>query len=186
MQLKPHRYEHYNTTLRDLLQTITTLIRNYVSTLKSHTPNLITQANRLWELRQRHRLVIGYQIHTVLCCRQSQLEALDEIANNIADFERTSNELREEAQEETQSSELTTLSSWTAWLLETLNVLQTQAKYLELHTRSMQPMAMESTTVKRFRKDLQLVKEYELNICMGIAKAERQQPGILPPVATAT
>ncbi|KAH8411687.1 hypothetical protein KR215_008967 [Drosophila sulfurigaster] len=193
MQLQPHRHEHYKTTLRDLLQSITTLIRNYVNTLKSQTPNLITQANRLWELRQRQRLVMGVEAaaannlltasnavyQQIYQAIQSLLEALDEIANHIEDFERISNELREEAQ---QNCELPTLSHCTAWLLQTLSVLQTQAKYLELHTCSLHPAAIESTTAKQLQKDLQLVNEYKLNICMGIAKAERQLD-ILPPLA---
>ncbi|XP_034118323.1 uncharacterized protein LOC117577588 isoform X1 [Drosophila albomicans] len=194
MQLQPHRYEHYKTLLRDLLQSVTTLIRNYVNTLKSQTPNLITQANRLWELRQRQRLVMGVETtaannlltasnavyQQIYQAIESLLEALDEIAKHIEDFERISNELREEAQ---QNCELPTLSHCTGWLLQTLSVLQTQAKYLELHTRSLHPAAIESTTAKQLQKDLQLVKEYELNICMGIAKAERQQLDILPPLA---
>ncbi|KAH8300945.1 hypothetical protein KR044_005872 [Drosophila immigrans] len=179
MPLIPHNtHEHYQTTLQEQLLSVTALIRTYVSTLKSHTPNLTTLSNRLWELRQRHRLVIGVeeaaanrlltashdvyqQIYQII---QSQIAALEEIASLAAEFQRTSSELRLEG-----------TISWNAWLLETLSVLQTQAKYLQLHTRSLHPTAIEGATVKRFREDLQLVKEYELDICVGVARAERQQ-----------
>ncbi|TDG39876.1 hypothetical protein AWZ03_013701 [Drosophila navojoa] len=59
MPLEPQRYKYYKTQLGDSLQSATALIRHYYTTLGSQTSQLIVQANRIWELSQRHRLLAG-------------------------------------------------------------------------------------------------------------------------------
>lgn len=59
MGLQPKRYEYYRKTLGASLQNAATLIRSYQNTLGGQVPQLMQQANRVWELSQRHRLVAG-------------------------------------------------------------------------------------------------------------------------------
>lgn len=178
MTLEPHRTKCNNTTLRDLLQSATARIRKYLTTLSDETPKLIVHTNQLWELSQRQRLVAGndeasstallsacnavYQlIYNIL---RDLRETLEEIADHVEDFERESSALKEEEQLESNAE-------WNAWLFQTLNVLQTHSKYLEIHARSLTPSLVQCSTVKQFKKDLQLVKLYEANFYMGFARA---------------
>ncbi|EDW00497.1 GH11831 [Drosophila grimshawi] len=103
---------------------------------------------------------------------------LAEIAKQVADFERESNALTEELGE-VPKSQLCPLADWRAWLSQALSVLQTQAKYLELHSHSLLPKLVQASTVKQFKEDLQLAQHYEASFRMGLATAERR-PELLP------
>ncbi|XP_032593749.1 uncharacterized protein LOC116805535 [Drosophila grimshawi] len=192
MPLESQRYKYYKAQLSELLHTTIVHIRNYYDTLNTTAPHLITQANRLWELSQRQHLVAGVDqaaearllissqvahqsIHKFL---NRQNGKLAEIAKQVADFERESNALTEELGE-VPKSQLCPLADWRAWLSQALSVLQTQAKYLELHSHSLLPKLVQASTVKQFKEDLQLAQHYEASFRMGLATAERR-PELLP------
>lgn len=59
MLMPPERLEYYNKSLGQQLQRLVTSIRSYQALKALKTPLLLTQANRLWELNQRYRLVKG-------------------------------------------------------------------------------------------------------------------------------
>ncbi|XP_034490510.1 uncharacterized protein LOC117794130 isoform X2 [Drosophila innubila] len=176
MKLEPDRYEYYKKTLSDCLQVATTLVRNYLSMLGAQTPQLITLTNQLWELSQRQRLVARTAAVALLSACHAAFQPINhfiqnlhaklaEIADHVADFEREFLAL------EGEPFQLESYADWHAWLFQTLDVLQTQTKYLELHARSLAPSLVQSSTVKQFREVLQLVKQYESNFCMGLARS---------------
>ncbi|KAH8416473.1 hypothetical protein KR222_005294 [Zaprionus bogoriensis] len=194
MGLEAKRYDYYKKTLGESLQSAAALIRTYRSTLNEQVPQLVQQANRVWELSQRHRLVAGdcsRALTTALIPLSLSLsrslsdrlhDMLPDIGLHVADFERESYALLEELNQKNASAGgclPAPLADWHAWLTQTLTVLQTQAKYLALHARALQPQLVQSAAVKQFQQDLRLATYYESRFCMGLAHAERR-PELLP------
>ncbi|XP_017962786.1 uncharacterized protein LOC108655535 [Drosophila navojoa] len=194
MPLEPQRYKYYKTQLGDSLQSATALIRHYYTTLGSQTSQLIVQANRIWELSQRHRLLAGIKeaaAATLLsACHDAyqpiyhsikQLqEAVFEISIHVTDFEREYQALQSELG---QVDELRccSLAKCNAWLAQTLRVLQTQVKFLELDSRALLPGLVDSTAVKQFQRDLEVTAHYKASIYLGLAEADRRSE-LLPPI----
>ncbi|XP_064555533.1 uncharacterized protein LOC135440346 [Drosophila montana] len=192
MPLEPQRFKYYKTQLSDLLQSATALIRNYYDALSFQTPQLTAQANRIWELSQRQRLVSGINeaaAATLLsACHDAyqpiyqfinqQHKTVAEVAILVADFERECQVLTEELG---QAEELRrcTLAEWSSWLAQALSVLQTQAKFLELDSHCLLPTLVQSSTLKKFTQDLELTTHYKAKIIMGLTQAVRR-PELLP------
>lgn len=99
----------------------------------------------------------------------------------MVDFERESHALTEELKQKDghRACLPEPLADWNLWLSQSLTVLQTQVKYLELHARAIQPLLVQSASVKQFQKDLSLATHYESSFCMGLAQAE-YRPELLP------
>ncbi|XP_023163245.2 uncharacterized protein LOC111594256 [Drosophila hydei] len=187
MPLEPQRYKYYKTQLGDSLQSATALIRNYYTTLCSQAPQLIAQADRIWELSQRQRLVAGTNeaaAATLLsACHDAyqpiyhfinQLqETVVEISTHVADFERDCQALKAELSQENELR-CCPLTKWNAWLAQTLRIVQTQVKFLELDSRALLPSLVESSVIKQFKHDLELKAHYKASICMGLAQADRR------------
>ncbi|KAM8718597.1 hypothetical protein ACLKA7_001326 [Drosophila subpalustris] len=144
------------------------------------------QTDRLWELSQRHRLVSGVDktaaVALLSACHaayqpiyyiiQNLHEKLAEIADRVAELDRECFDLNEEhCQVGHQRCQLESSADRNAWLFQTLNVLQTQAKYLDMHARSLAPSLVQSSTVKLLKEAMQLVKQYKSNFSMGFARA---------------
>lgn len=106
---------------------------------------------------------------------------LAEIATNVVDFERESYALAEELKQKDGNRACLPepIADWNFWLSQSLTVLQTQVKYLEIHARAIQPLVVQSASVKQFQKDLSLATHYESSFCMGLAQAE-YRPELLP------
>lgn len=103
-----------------------------------------------------------------------------EISIHVTDFEREYQALQSELN---QVDELRCcpLAKWNAWLAQTLRVLQTQVKFLELDSRALLPGLIDSSAVKQFQRDLEVAAHYKANICLGLAEADRRSE-LLPPI----
>ncbi|XP_030564864.1 uncharacterized protein LOC115765439 [Drosophila novamexicana] len=192
MPLEPQRYKYYKTQLSDILQSATALIRTCYDALSCQAPQLSVQANRIWELSQRLRLVSGINeaaAATLLsACHDAyrpiyqfidqQQKTVAEVAVLVADFDRERQALTEELGQ-VEELRRCTLAEWSSWLAQALSVLQTQTKFLELNSRFLLPTLVQSSTIKQFTQDLELATHYKAKIVMGLAQAVRR-PELLP------
>ncbi|EDW65726.1 uncharacterized protein [Drosophila virilis] len=192
MPLEPQRYKYYKTQLSDLLQSATALIRTYYDALSCQAPQLNVQANRIWELSQRQRLVSGINeaaAATLLsACHDAyrpiyqfidqQQKTVAEVAIVVADFERECQALTAELGPAVELKRCT-LTEWSSWLAQALSVLQTQTKFLQLDSRSLLPTLVQSSAIKQFTQDLELTTHYKAKIVLGLAEALRR-PELLP------
>ncbi|XP_043659770.1 uncharacterized protein LOC122624333 [Drosophila teissieri] len=186
MLLPADRLEHYNTSLEQQLKHLATTIRSYLSLKSATTPELSSQANRLWELGQRYRLVVkgSNQAATVALLSVCQdvyrslqdsisklVSELVQISAQVTDFEIECLHLHHE---QNQTKTPATLTEFRNFLAESLKLLQNQVKYLELHLSQMQPkFSAPESSLEAFKSDLQLPEPAEARITLGLAKIER-------------
>ncbi|XP_017064057.1 uncharacterized protein LOC108103182 [Drosophila eugracilis] len=186
MLLPPDRVEHYKTTLEPELKRLATSIRNYLALRAAKTPELSNQANRLWELCQRYRLVKGsnnqaatfallsvcHDVYQTLRDSISKLvDELVQISTQVNDFEMECLHLNQELNENKIPDSLTQSRNF---IEESLKLLQNQVKHLELHLRQLQPkFTPPESSLDAFKSDLQLPEHAEARIYLGLAKVER-------------
>ncbi|XP_017147981.1 uncharacterized protein LOC108159314 [Drosophila miranda] len=187
MPLANERHIYYNSRLGHLLQKTASNLRSYQEFLSSQAQHLLAPVNCLWDRSQRYRLVAGHSsdercatallsecqdAYQSICHSIMQMnEMLDEMANDVADFDTECIYLSGELQPEPCP---TSVAEWREWLNESLHSLQTQVKCLEIVSRLFLPLILEQRTVDEFKTYLQLDEHQEAVLCMGLAKAERQ------------
>ncbi|XP_016988533.1 uncharacterized protein LOC108051092 [Drosophila rhopaloa] len=185
MLLAPDRLEHYKTNLEQQLKRLATSIRIYQAFKSSKTTELSNQANRLWELSQRYRLVKGTNQAATFAllsvCQdayqnlQDSILTLDyklvQISAQLSDFEIECLNL---SQEQNETKTPAVLTEFRNFLKESLKLMQNHVKYLELNLRQLQPqfMAPESY-LEAFKSDLIMPEHTEARISLGLAKIER-------------
>ncbi|XP_017055800.1 uncharacterized protein LOC108097781 [Drosophila ficusphila] len=185
MVLPQDRLDYYKKNFEQQLKLLVISIKGYKALKAAKTPELSKQANRLWELSQRYRLVKGANQSATFAllsvCRevyqslQDNILTLDyelvQISAQVTDFENKCLELQKEQNQTRTSAALTEIRNF---LEELLKLLQNQVKYLELHLRQLQPkfMAPESS-LESFKSDLELSEYAEAKISLGLAKLER-------------
>ncbi|XP_030382575.1 uncharacterized protein LOC115630088 [Scaptodrosophila lebanonensis] len=188
MALAAERYEHHRKQLGELLQAAALLIKAHETGLYDEAGELGTQASHLWELSQRHRLVVGSNnaaaatlfsacndVFQPLYERILKLdETLAEIRNAVSDFEVQCRELQAEQNAPINEA----LAKCLAWLLQTQSVLQSQAKYLELYARGLTPTLVQQATVDQFKRELQLSEQQRDRILLGLALAEQRTASV--------
>lgn len=185
MLLSEDRLEHYKTSLEQQLKHLATTIRSYLCLKSATTPQLSSQANRLWELGQRYRLVKGSNqvatfallsvCHDVYRSLQDSISKLvselGQISAQVTDFEIQCLHLCNEQQ---QTKTPAALTEFRNFLEESLKLLQNQVKYLELHLSQLQPkFSAPESSLESFKSDLQLPEPAEARITLGLAKIER-------------
>ncbi|EDV46243.1 uncharacterized protein LOC6549793 [Drosophila erecta] len=180
------RLEHYKTSLEQQLKDLATTIRSYLCLKSATTPELSNQANRLWELGQRYRLVVKGSnqaatvallsvCHDVYRSLQNSISKLVhelvQISAQVTDFETECLHLNHE---QNQTKTPAALTEFRNFLEESLKLLQNQVKYLELHLSQLQPkFAAPESSLEAFKSDLHLPEPAEARITLGLAKIER-------------
>ncbi|KAH8287306.1 hypothetical protein KR054_005547 [Drosophila jambulina] len=179
MIMPPERIEYYNMSIGQQLQGLVTSLKSYQALKAVKTSELPNQANRLWELNQRYRLVKGkHEVASfalLSACQEAHqglydiilnlVEELDEVSLQVLGFKRECLKIRIEQE---ASKELLN------FLEESLKSLQNQTKYLELHLRQLHPkFALGESALEAFKSDLQLPEHVEANMALGLAKIER-------------
>ncbi|XP_017852994.2 uncharacterized protein LOC108606948 [Drosophila busckii] len=159
----------HNARLRELRQCATEHIRNYLATLNQHAPKLNAQATKLWDLCRRQRLVAGVNDGAAAALLVACQDAYSPICETIEQLKDIVKELVSVVAEYEQKQP--TCMEENLWLADTLSVLHTHLKYLELQSDKLQPLLADDTSVHQFKQELQLV---EASISMGLAQAERQ------------
>ncbi|XP_039499538.1 uncharacterized protein LOC120456664 [Drosophila santomea] len=185
MILPADRLEQYNTSLEQQLKHLATTIRSYLSLKSATTPELSNEANRLWELGQRYRLVKGsnqaatvallsvcQDVYRILQDSISKLVyELVQISAQVTDFEIECLHLNHE---QNQTKTPATLTEFRNFLEESLKLLQNQVKYLQLHLSQLQPkFSAPESSLEAFKSDLHLPEPAEARITLGLAKIER-------------
>ncbi|KAH8238491.1 hypothetical protein KR032_007651, partial [Drosophila birchii] len=185
MLMPPERIEYYNKSLGQQLQRLVTSMRGYQALKVVKTAELPNQASRLWELNQRYRLVRGHNdtasFALLAACQEvyhglydsilNLVEELDEVSNQVVEFE---NECRQLTKEQESSSTSVCLKELLDFLEESQKSWQNQTKYLELHLRQLHPkLGLGESALEAFQADLQLPEHEEAHMALGLARIER-------------
>lgn len=100
------------------------------------------------------------------------MEELAEISVQVLEFDKECVQLAQEQQVPTGVPD--SLKEFLNFLEESLNTLQNQTKYIELHLRQLHPkFALGESTLEAFKSDLQLPEHVEARLALGLARIER-------------
>ncbi|XP_017114449.1 uncharacterized protein LOC108137330 [Drosophila elegans] len=185
MVLPPDRLEHYKTSLEQQLKRLASSFRSYQAAKSANIPELLNQANRLWELSQRYRLVKGTNQAAAFGLLSVCQDVYQSLRDGILtfDFELVQisvqvNQLETECltlnQEQNQTKTPAVLTEVRNFLGASLELLRNHVKYMELNLCQLQPKFMAcETSLEAFKSALIMPEYAEARISLGLAKIER-------------